>query len=74
LVWPETLFHRTTDPDHKAMVLAVGACLFVIIFHFLLNELLGLDKIGSFYFICIALLVKLDSWIKSEVSLPKINK
>jgi O-antigen ligase len=66
LLWPQRLYHRTRDPDLRALILATGASLFIIIFHLLLNELLGLDKIGAFFFIGLAVLLKLESWIEKD--------
>jgi O-antigen ligase len=68
LLWPQALFHRSHNPDHRALVLATGASLFIIIFHLLLNELLGLDKIGAFFFIGLAMLLRLEGWIEQEKS------
>jgi O-antigen ligase len=67
LVWPQRLYHRTRDPDLRALVLATGASLFIIIFHLLLNELLGLDKVGTFFFIGLAVLLKVESWIERSI-------
>jgi O-antigen ligase len=66
LVWPQTLYHRSRNRNHRALLLATGASLFIIIFHLLLNELLGLDKIGAFFFIGLAMLLRLESWIQQE--------
>jgi O-antigen ligase len=66
LLWPQRLYHQTRNPEYRALLLAVGASLFLIIFHLLLNELLGLDKIGAFFFIGLAVLLKLENWINSE--------
>jgi O-antigen ligase len=60
LLWPQRLYHQNQTPEHRALVLATGASLFIIIFHLLLNELLGLDKIGSFFFIGLAVLLRLE--------------
>jgi O-antigen ligase len=61
LVWPQTLYHRSRNPDRRALLLATGASLFIIIFHLLLNELLALDKIGAFFFIGLAFLLRLEA-------------
>ena len=65
LLLPEKIFHRTTNPDYKKMVLAAGLCLFIINVHLVLNELLETDKIGSLFFISIAVLIRLDAWTKA---------
>jgi O-antigen ligase len=66
LVWPQTLYHRTQNQDHRALILATGTSLFIVIFHLLLNELLGLDKIGAFFFIGMAMLLRLEGWMQQE--------
>jgi O-antigen ligase len=66
LVWPQRLYHRSQDPEHRALIVATGASLFIIIFHLLLNELLGQDKIGAFFFIGIAVLLRLEETVTRE--------
>ena len=65
LIWPQRLYHRTRNPEHRALILATGTSLFIIIFHLLLNELLAQDKIGAFFFIGMAILLRLEGWINS---------
>lgn len=62
LVLPQDLYHRTRDPLLRTIVLVVGSSLTIIIFHLLLNEVVEVDKIGSFYFIGLTLLMKVDAW------------
>jgi O-antigen ligase len=66
LVLPQTLYHRTKNPEYRALIVGAGLCLLVIIFHLTLNELIEVEKIGSFFFISAALLIKLDIWTKEE--------
>lgn len=66
LVLPQTLYHRTKNPEYRALIIGAGLCLLVIIFHLTLNELIEVEKIGSFFFISAALLIKLDIWTKEE--------
>lgn len=66
LTLPQKLFHRTRNPEFRAAIIGSGLCLFVIIFHLTLNELIEVDKIGSFFFIAMAFLIKLDIWTKEE--------
>ena len=66
LILPQTLFHRTRNPVLRSAIIGAGLCLFIIIFHLTLNELLEVDKIGSFFFMAIAFLIKLDIWTKEE--------
>ncbi len=69
LVWlaltlPQDLYHRTRDPHLRAIVLAAGLSLVIIIFHLTLNEVVEVDKIGSFFFIGLTLLIRAGGWIK----------
>ncbi|KAA9345636.1 O-antigen ligase family protein [Adhaeribacter soli] len=66
LILPQTLYHRTRKPEYRALITGAGLCLVVIIFHLTLNELIEVDKVGSFFYISIALLVKLDLWTREE--------
>ena len=66
LILPETLYFRTKKPEYRAVIVGTALCLLVIIFHLTLNELIEVDKIGSFFFISIAFLIKLDIWTKDE--------
>ncbi|MBC7448171.1 MAG: O-antigen ligase family protein [Hymenobacteraceae bacterium] len=64
LVLPQTLYHRTRDPNLRAVVLAAGLSLVIIICHLALNEVVEVDKIGAFFFIGLTLLIRADSWIR----------
>jgi O-antigen ligase len=66
LILTEKLYHRTRNKEYRAIILGAGLCLFIIIFHLTLNELIEVDKIGSFYYISIAFLIKLDLWTREE--------
>ena len=69
LILPQTLYHRTKDPEKRAAITGSALCLVIIIFHLTLNELLEVDKIGSFFFISLAFLIKLDIWTREEKKL-----
>ena len=56
----EQTFHRLKDPVLKSMAMAAMLCLVVIYTFLLINDMLELDKVGGFYFMCLALLVNLD--------------
>ncbi|MDQ3290319.1 MAG: O-antigen ligase family protein, partial [Bacteroidota bacterium] len=62
LLLPEKIYHRTTQPEHRKTVLAVGLCLFIIAVHLFLNELLETDKIGSLFYLSLVALIRLDYW------------
>jgi len=64
LLSAERLYHQARDPDVRRVVLACCLSLIIIIFHLLLNELIEVDKIGSVFFVCLALLIRADTWVK----------
>ncbi|WP_019949516.1 O-antigen ligase family protein [Hymenobacter aerophilus] len=67
LITIETLYHRTAPgSEYRAVVLACGLSFVIITFHLLLNELVEVDKIGSFFFINLAMLVRLGTWVQAE--------
>jgi O-antigen ligase len=47
-------------------VLASSLSLVIIIFHLTLNELVEADKIGSVFFVCLALLIRATSWLEED--------
>jgi O-antigen ligase len=64
LLTGESLYHRSQQqPEVRRVVLAALLSLVVIVFHLTLNELVEVDKIGPVFFICLALLVRADSWL-----------
>ena len=67
LLVSERLYHRSRPyPEIRRVVLAASLSLVVIVFHLTLNELVEVDKIGPVFFICLALLVRCDSWLTAE--------
>jgi len=66
LLMVQRLYHRTQSPEYRHVVLAAGLSLFIIIFHLLLNEIIEVDKTGSFFFIGLALLMRTEEWIDNE--------
>ncbi|MDO7875640.1 O-antigen ligase family protein [Hymenobacter sp. ASUV-10] len=64
LLTAERLYHQTArHPALRRVVLAVTLSLVVILFHLLLNELIEVDKIGALFFVGLALLIRLESWV-----------
>ncbi|GGF12136.1 O-antigen ligase family protein [Hymenobacter cavernae] len=66
LLTMQRLYHRSRSPENRRVVLAAGLSLFIIIFHLLLNEIIEVDKTGSFFFIGLALLMRAEEWIEQE--------
>ena len=64
LLTGESLYHRSRQqPEVRRVVLAASLSLVVIVFHLTLNELVEADKIGPVFFVCLALLVRCNSWL-----------
>ena len=64
LLRAERLYHRARPwPEIRRVVLAATLSLVIIIFHLTLNELVEADKIGSVFFVCLALLIRAETWL-----------
>lgn len=59
-IYGERIYHRTKNKEEKRYVLSLVLCLVIIYVNTFLSDLIETDKIGSFFFICIALLVNQD--------------
>ena len=77
----EWLYHRLKPGFNKTLLSAVIGSLFFILFALLLNDMIETDKVGSFFFLCLALLVIIernaksaDEWIGSSPSTPATNR
>ncbi|WP_324671308.1 O-antigen ligase family protein [Hymenobacter sp. GOD-10R] len=66
LLMVQRLYHHSHSLENRRVVLAAGLSLFIIIFHLLLNEVIEVDKIGSFFFIGLAVLMRAEEWIEKE--------
>ncbi len=60
LIKGETIYHQTSDPARRRLVLMALLCLVVIDSFLLINDMIETDKVGSFFFIFMAILVNLD--------------
>ncbi len=75
LLLPEKIYHRAIQGEHKKAIMAAGLCVFIITVHLFLNELLETDKIGSLFYMSVAVLIRLDEWTagskkENKVKLP----
>lgn len=71
LLQAERLYHRSrTRPEVRRVVLAAALSFVIIVFHLILNELVEVDKIGPVFFVCLALLIRAETWLM-ESSEPK---
>ena len=66
-LYGEGIYHRMTNAEDKMIVLTLLLVIVMVYVNLLLSDLLESDKVGPFYFICIALLVAWD--IKSRKAL-----
>lgn len=66
----EKIYHRQTDPDRKAYVMLLLIVLEMIFLNLLVSDLIETDKVGSIFFICIALLINMDVF---DNCLPQSN-
>ena len=67
LLLAERLYHRAAArPEVRRVLLAATLSLVIIVFHLTLNELVEVDKIGPVFFICLALLVRCETWLAEE--------
>lgn len=60
LIKGERIYHQTSDPARRRLVLMALLCLVVIDAFLLINDMIETDKVGSFFFICMAMLINLD--------------
>jgi O-antigen ligase len=67
LYYAQYLYHRTTDTFYKTVSLATGSIFAMILTLNFLSDLVETDKIGSLFFLCIAVLVK-QSGVDSQES------
>jgi O-antigen ligase len=74
LLMIENLYYRTPPrSDLRYVVLACGLSFVAIVFHLLLNELIEVDKIGSFFFFNLAVLIRMGTWLKGEKVMEEIG-
>lgn len=60
LICAENVYHRTTDPGQKRLVMMVLLSMVIIDSILLINDMVETDKVGSFFFINMAMMVNLD--------------
>jgi O-antigen ligase len=61
LYYAQYLYHRIQDALYKTVVITVGVILVMILVLNFLSDLVETDKIGSLFFLCIAMLVLSDN-------------
>jgi len=56
----EIVYYRETDPFVASIIMAVFMCIVVVTLLLIINDLIETDKVGSFFFISLAILINID--------------
>lgn len=56
----EIVYHREKDPFIANIIMATFMCIVVIALLLIINDLIETDKVGSFFFISLAILINID--------------
>lgn len=60
LLMMENLYHRLKDERDRAVVMATTMCFVIILLFQVINDLIETDKMGPFFFLCMAITVVMD--------------
>lgn len=60
LLYGEKIYHETKSQLRRWIVMTLLLCMVVIDAFLLINDLVETDKVGSFFFMCMAILVNMD--------------
>ena len=60
LLKAESVYHKSSSPERKRVVLMVALTTVVIDSLLLMNDLVETDKVGSFFFLSMAVIVNMD--------------
>jgi O-antigen ligase len=63
------LYNGLQDEQYRHLAMACTISLVILYFHLMLNDLIETDKVGSLFFITMAVLVRLDQWSKQSKAL-----
>lgn len=64
----EIIYHQTQDPSRRRMLLAAMITTVIIDGLLLINDLVETDKIGSFFFLCMAVIVNVDLMNRQDLA------
>lgn len=72
----EKVYHRQTHAAGRRLVMALGCCFMVLLVNNFFSDLLEADKTGPLFFLCLALLIRLDQGmvVPEEQSGPDFPK
>lgn len=74
LLYGERVYHQTIQRERRQIVLGIVLSMIVIYSFLLINDLVETDKIGSFFFMYIAMLVNFDLLNRKEAKLNSGEK
>jgi O-antigen ligase len=70
LLTAERLYHASKgQPEVHRVVLVVSLSFVIIVSHLFLNELVENDKVGSIFFVALALLIRCGTWLEEGAAL-----
>lgn len=67
LIKGEVVYHQTDDLFRKRMLMAALLAVIAIDCLLIINDLIETDKIGSFFFVCLAILINTDLYNKKKL-------
>jgi O-antigen ligase len=62
LIYGQGIYHQLQNPQHKDLAMGLMLSQIVIYAFLLMNDMVETDKVGSFFFLNMALLVALKGW------------
>lgn len=68
LVRGETIYHQSKTRERKHVVMSVLLSFVVILAFLIINDLVETDKAGSFFFMCLAILINMDLANRKNIS------
>lgn len=69
LIYGENIYHQTKNPQRRKIVMALLLSIIIIDAFLLINDMVETDKIGSFFFMNMAMLVNMDLLNKRDTKL-----
>ncbi len=66
LIKGEHIYHQTKDPTRKGLVMVFLMTMVIINSLLIINDMVETDKVGPFFFVCLAVLVNIDLENKRE--------
>jgi O-antigen ligase len=74
LILAERIYHETQNADRKLLIMGLALVSIVIDSFLLMNDMIETDKVGSFFFINMAILVNMDLKNKAERRMKWVSK